>query len=903
MAFPDYIPTRVVTIGQTFSLESSAGLPISLTVKATRSMVWLDTGYRFESTGLEASAEPGSQISIELPVTDLEGWIDSETKMLIDASAPGSFTHEYIAVLTVGSARYTYGPFILPSGGSAVDLDVMVTVGTLPAGQVEIPISTGGGLIAVDVTTGQEERPSGDIVLWNDPLDVGPTQAAYDDLISGSDAVRPARRAPLTAAITGTIPTTKETYESGLIKITTSSGATIYSDPAQFRGRGNSTWLAPKKPYKFRPSSAEETPLGMGASRDWALMADFFDQSFLRTTIGFEIGRRATGRWAPHSEHVRLVWNGDYKGLYRVSETADLEPGRIDYREMEDTDTGGNALTGPYYLEVNNPLDDAGFTTAMGTPVLYDVPGVAGVAEQEAYIQGWVNALEDALVNGTEEDILPLVDIPSWVDAYLLAEVLRVQDAGWHKSCKFIKDQDAPNGTGKAILWAPWDYDLSLGTDLNDGGPYEQSPTGWWIRTGPDAVGGAYPNWWYWIWQKSQVFRDACWEAWNDQFLPVLAEIDSFIDEEYAKISALITEDRGLWQGGTALPAEHTPAFIKDFLATRTAWISANLNPTPDTTPPDAPTALTSTSVTDTAVTLSWTAPAGDPVGYEYRVDGGAPVDAGAGTSEVVSGLTAETEYDFEVRAYDVSDNFSAWSTVYTVTTEPFVGGGGGTYPDEVLLDSPIGYWKLDEAAGITAVDDASPNGRDMTLFGTSALGAAGLIPDSAGAWSKTSAVGNYISADHAAWMEQDSFTVEAIIRPTSVSSYNCIFSFDGTGAFRAWSWYLLDGALIIFRGTDDAVFSSDPFIINADTTYHVAVTYSAGTIKFYKNGVQSGPDRAGVLANGSTIPQGLVIGASYAGQVTPTLGFTGTLDEVAYYSGALSSARILAHAQAAGLA
>lgn len=56
--------------------------------------------------------------------------------------------------------------------------------------------------------------------------------------------------------------------------------------------------------------------------------------------------------------------------------------------------------------------------------------------------------------------------------------------------------------------------------------------------------------------------------------------------------------------------------------------------------------------------------------GYEYRKDGGSPVDVGNVLTTTVTGLTADTEYDFEIRAYDGAGNRSAWSSVVSATTE-----------------------------------------------------------------------------------------------------------------------------------------------------------------------------------------------------------------------------------------
>ncbi|MCO6442834.1 MAG: hypothetical protein J5J04_02005, partial [Anaerolineae bacterium] len=58
-----------------------------------------------------------------------------------------------------------------------------------------------------------------------------------------------------------------------------------------------------------------------------------------------------------------------------------------------------------------------------------------------------------------------------------------------------------------------------------------------------------------------------------------------------------------------------------------------------------------------------------DQTGFEYRLDGGAAASIGASPA-TISGLTASTEYDIEIRAINGS-GAGAWSSVATFTTGP----------------------------------------------------------------------------------------------------------------------------------------------------------------------------------------------------------------------------------------
>lgn len=376
---------------------------------------------------------------------------------------------------------------------------------------------------------------------------------------------------PLTAYVTGTMPGDKVTYRTGTIEIYNADDLLVYSHNPKFRGRGNTTGGLPKKPYKVRSQDRRQRPLNYPASRDWALMADYNDQSYLRTTVAFHLAHQATGRWAARSRHMRLVWNDSPQGLYRYSETVDVQRGRVDIREMDEGDIEGNSLTGPYFVETSHEFDNPGFLTANETPVMYDTPDGA-VPQQAAYIEAWTNTLESALLASDESAILALIDLQSWVDWYLLFEFTANTEGRWFKSCKWMKDQDSPNGSGKMVLWPPWDFDLSLG--INADSPTPHSPQGWLIQNGPNPY---HPNWLALIWSKSSTFRAACAATWTENYLPALATLGAFIDTTHAEIAPFIAEDRALWFEGATVADLHTTAWVKDWMNDRAAWITANL--------------------------------------------------------------------------------------------------------------------------------------------------------------------------------------------------------------------------------------------------------------------------------------------------------------------------------------
>ncbi|BCJ38175.1 hypothetical protein Athai_56780 [Actinocatenispora thailandica] len=115
-------------------------------------------------------------------------------------------------------------------------------------------------------------------------------------------------------------------------------------------------------------------------------------------------------------------------------------------------------------------------------------------------------------------------------------------------------------------------------------------------------------------------------------------------------------------------------------------------------TAPAAPTGLSAGSVTDSTVTLSWTAPGGDVQGYHVYRDG-TSVATVTGTSVTVTGLAPSTAYGFTVSAYNAAGESPRSAAVSVTTTS-----GGGTPPaGELPAHVLTGYWQ-DFYNGATAL-------------------------------------------------------------------------------------------------------------------------------------------------------------------------------------------------------
>ena len=149
---------------------------------------------------------------------------------------------------------------------------------------------------------------------------------------------------------------------------------------------------------------------------------------------------------------------------------------------------------------------------------------------------------------------------------------------------------------------------------------------------------------------------------------------------------------------------------------------------TPDTEAPTAPTNLTSSNITETTVTLSWTASTDNigVTGYDVYQNGSLLAST-ANTTYNVTGLTASTSYTFYVKAKDAAENVSNASTTINVTTDtPFVDTEAPTIPTGLASSNitetsfTLSWTASTDNVGVTGYDVYQDGSLVVSVTGTS---------------------------------------------------------------------------------------------------------------------------------------------------------------------------------------
>lgn len=241
-------------------------------------------------------------------------------------------------------------------------------------------------------------------------------------------------------------------------------------EKVSIRGRGNSTWIAPKKPYAIKLDKKVGL-FGMPTHKRWVLLANYYDATSLRNKIGFDLGEKYTELgYTPRMEYVELFLNDVYMGVYQFGEHIKIDENRVNI-----TDDG-------YLIEVDAKAaaDEVIFRTPI-TNLIFNVkePEIETGGDRYQYIKDYISNVETILYGddflNKETGYRKYIDINSFVDWYLINEITKNNDAVFFTSC-FMNLKP-----GEKLKMGPlWDFDIAFGNFSGN-----EDPRGFWIKYSP----------------------------------------------------------------------------------------------------------------------------------------------------------------------------------------------------------------------------------------------------------------------------------------------------------------------------------------------------------------------------------------------------------------------------------
>ena len=312
---------------------------------------------------------------------------------------------------------------------------------------------------------------------------------------------------------------------------------TLFDEPdyagkigARIRGQSSQGWA--KKQYAveilnegpiddskpFKASLGEDKAVsffGLPAESDWVLNGPYSDKTQINNYLTFN-WYNEIGTYAPRATLVEVFVNArdntldfdtDYRGTYVLLEKIKVDQNRIDIDELTPADTAEPDITGGYVWKKDKTgAEDLNITKGNRRQEvriiepscsdsgrnretrLFECNSGEITNDQIAWLTNHVTEFEDVLYGDNfadpDEGYAKYIDVPSWVDTWLMVEFAKNID-GFRLSTYYHKDRG-----GKIEQGPAWDYNLSLGNGNYLQGAY---PEGWYHSAYTNQP--QYPYW------------------------------------------------------------------------------------------------------------------------------------------------------------------------------------------------------------------------------------------------------------------------------------------------------------------------------------------------------------------------------------------------------------------------
>lgn len=352
-----------------------------------------------------------------------------------------------------------------------------------------------------------------------------------------------------------------KTKINSTIVVKTKNGEKVdCSDTGTIALRGNSTAGADKKPYNIKFKNKHDV-LGLDGGKGekkWSLLANAFDKSLLRNQIAMQFHNYMednfqTDKFTSHCIPVDLYLDGKYLGAYLLIESVEAGENRVNLN-VEDSENN------EILLELDSTLRDKAKDAhlgnlATGEPVkttrfqkafTINEPGGPGSApgqgqtqeewkqEISAYaasyqeksdrVLAFLNDFEKLLPENenSESDIEAIsqyIDLDSFVNYYITAELFKIKDVDYSSVRFYIKETaggiaGTDGKTYKMYAGPLWDVDLGCGNDDDAAGE------------GSAEIMKATTNPWFGALMKNADFKKRVVERY-EAALPVIKSIFS----------------------------------------------------------------------------------------------------------------------------------------------------------------------------------------------------------------------------------------------------------------------------------------------------------------------------------------------------------------------------------------
>jgi hypothetical protein len=275
------------------------------------------------------------------------------------------------------------------------------------------------------------------------------------------------------------------------------------------RGRGNSTWGYPKKPYAIK-FNEKQTFLGMPKAQKWVMLANYRDRTLIRNALAFEIARQTSQAWVPQGKFADVYLNNEFIGNYYICEKIEAKKNRLELDENG------------FLLEFDKNFDETNKfkSSYKNFPINIKYPKEI-TTKQFDYIRNYVNSAECILYGDCPpKNIQEYINLQSAASFWIISEIAKNEESIHPKSVFVYKDS--------TLNFGPvWDFDWHT---------FCNSPKG--LRNGQ--------NLWYDALNKNVEFITIVKNEWNS-YKANLYNLSNFIDSISTYIKKSNEVNISLW--------------------------------------------------------------------------------------------------------------------------------------------------------------------------------------------------------------------------------------------------------------------------------------------------------------------------------------------------------------------
>ena len=369
----------------------------------------------------------------------------------------------------------------------------------------------------------------------------------------------------------------KDWMDGATIRIEMPDGTLNYEGAMQIKGRGNSTWGYPKKPYALKLKEKGEI-LGMPSHKRWILLANWKDRTIMRNDAAFWLSRHTGLPYTVRGQFVEVVFNGKHIGNYYLCEQIKINKNRINIKEMDPMETDPKKITGGWLLELDTYFDYYDYVdeTHKFRSDLFKLPWIVKSPDDDEisdvayeYIQGWIKDLEKLLKDNAQlqahayEEFL---DVDTAID-YLIVEELTGNNDFYN-----YWPAEGPHSTylykergGKLFHGPVWDFDYHV---------FCPEYTRQWV--------GAKKSIFYPALLKDEKFRARLVERWDMQ-KDELKKLPDYIDEQADRIRESERINQEMWpinnneNGDEKMTFQESVDRIKKAFLDKWEWMDQNI--------------------------------------------------------------------------------------------------------------------------------------------------------------------------------------------------------------------------------------------------------------------------------------------------------------------------------------